>query len=513
MDTDLSLIEMSGEDDSLLQQLPNDDACSVYSSSSFSPLCALKPPKPSPQACTLRLLMGFAVMEDSERSSMPTCKEGVDKENAIWNKPEMPKLSIEPQQMKRKKKGGCYNLRKSLAWDKAFFTEEGVLDSAELSMISGNLNSLAGEKLSFIHEEGRELLSEVPGQRNDLTNLPSCDEKLFKNFPVKATGGSKRTVGCYSPQKHNSLNKTGSITFTAKQRVLSAQGANMSVSEHNDNNIRVQSSLSIRKAVANSGFPGPSTKSSTSKSTLPEAKRNVVIAAKQSSSTQVKVASERPQDQVNRPVHHVPNGDPGDSSEMEVPLPQTSEKVDIQLPTVPIQFAKLSGLRMPSPSIRFFYQQPKSSAWQNLAKKYVHPKNIPQPTSATSRKPCSVKILQDMSTPLGHDQLQQLISNSPSRSSSTAPPALTDLSISSHKKLESDPEFYGVRKTEPRLHNFPTGSNSNNRQTMQNPSDVGKQDIEIVKPCEDNKQLSSHEGNLKLNEDEALLSLDPSDRK
>ena len=41
------------------------------------------------------------------------------------NKPEVPKLSVEPQQMKRKKKGGGYNLRKSLAWDRAFFIEEG----------------------------------------------------------------------------------------------------------------------------------------------------------------------------------------------------------------------------------------------------------------------------------------------------------------------------------------------------------------------------------------------------
>lgn len=66
-------------------------------------------------------------MEDSERPSSSSCKESVDKENVNLNKPEMPKLSIEPQPMKRKKKGGGYNLRKSLAWDKAFFTEEGFI--------------------------------------------------------------------------------------------------------------------------------------------------------------------------------------------------------------------------------------------------------------------------------------------------------------------------------------------------------------------------------------------------
>ncbi|CAA0816852.1 Unknown protein [Striga hermonthica] len=59
------------------------------------------------------------------------------KENININKSESPKLSLEPLQMKRKKKGGGYNLRKSLAWDKAFFTEEGVLDPVELSVISG----------------------------------------------------------------------------------------------------------------------------------------------------------------------------------------------------------------------------------------------------------------------------------------------------------------------------------------------------------------------------------------
>lgn len=52
--------------------------------------------------------------------------ENANKENFNMEKPEALKLSLEPQQMKRKKKGGGYNLRKSLAWDRAFFTEEGI---------------------------------------------------------------------------------------------------------------------------------------------------------------------------------------------------------------------------------------------------------------------------------------------------------------------------------------------------------------------------------------------------
>lgn len=56
-------------------------------------------------------------------------KDSANKENANCIKPEAPKLNVEPQQMKRKKKLGGYNLRKSLAWDRAFFTEQGISNS------------------------------------------------------------------------------------------------------------------------------------------------------------------------------------------------------------------------------------------------------------------------------------------------------------------------------------------------------------------------------------------------
>jgi len=63
---------------------------------------------------------------DSENRSS-SVNNSANKENADWNKPQ--KLNLEPHQMKRKKKGGGYNLRKSLAWNRAFFTEEGIFFS------------------------------------------------------------------------------------------------------------------------------------------------------------------------------------------------------------------------------------------------------------------------------------------------------------------------------------------------------------------------------------------------
>ncbi|KAL2938211.1 Release factor glutamine methyltransferase [Bienertia sinuspersici] len=56
--------------------------------------------------------------------------------------------------MKRSKKAGGYNLRKSLAWDRAFLAEEGVLNDSELSMISG----CDIDRLCAIDEQGSDLL-------------------------------------------------------------------------------------------------------------------------------------------------------------------------------------------------------------------------------------------------------------------------------------------------------------------------------------------------------------------
>lgn len=49
--------------------------------------------------------------------------DSANKENAKWSKPEGVDSS---QKKKRKKKLGGFNLRKSLAWDRAFFTEQGI---------------------------------------------------------------------------------------------------------------------------------------------------------------------------------------------------------------------------------------------------------------------------------------------------------------------------------------------------------------------------------------------------
>lgn len=83
----------------------------------------------TPQLVWIPYLFHLAeAFENAPGLASPSCASNSDscfKENINMNKCETPKLSLEPLQMKRKKKGGGYNLRKSLAWDRAFFTEEG----------------------------------------------------------------------------------------------------------------------------------------------------------------------------------------------------------------------------------------------------------------------------------------------------------------------------------------------------------------------------------------------------
>ncbi|KAH7837452.1 hypothetical protein Vadar_014035 [Vaccinium darrowii] len=156
MELDPSLIEISGEDDSLLQQIPTLD--NYYFS--CSPL-QIPGSSRNPDRARVSPTMGLKDNVNVEQSicSSPVGSTSSNKENVNANKSEVPNLSMEPQQMKRKKRGGAYNLRKSLAWDRAFFTEEGVLDPLELSLLSGSFGNSSREVLPTINEEGRKVSS------------------------------------------------------------------------------------------------------------------------------------------------------------------------------------------------------------------------------------------------------------------------------------------------------------------------------------------------------------------
>ncbi|KAL6967361.1 hypothetical protein U1Q18_033173 [Sarracenia purpurea var. burkii] len=148
----------------------------------------------------------------------PTCSSVVgssNKENINVDKSVAPKLCVEPQQIKRRKRGGTYNLRKSLAWDRAFFTEEGVLNPLELSILSGNFGSCCRETLPTIHEKGRKFYSNSGGT-SDLANLQPHGEKLVKEILVPSSSKRENTssllMNHVSPARDN-LVPTSIVSF------------------------------------------------------------------------------------------------------------------------------------------------------------------------------------------------------------------------------------------------------------------------------------------------------------
>lgn len=195
------------------------------------------------------------VNEKTQKPSSPSCRDSIDKENngSNANKIEEQKLSLQPQQMKRKK-GGGYNLRKSLAWDRAFFTDEGsilfldcsnffhiekkikagfivffpifilvllsgVLNSEELSLISGSANS--NGLLSVIHEDTNSIA--------DSEDLEVIEENLFKVFP-ESPSSKDRTVGGSLLPKRDSSAKDNAAPGSAVSCQISYRMAKFSLS-------------------------------------------------------------------------------------------------------------------------------------------------------------------------------------------------------------------------------------------------------------------------------------------
>ncbi|KAJ8768607.1 hypothetical protein K2173_023511 [Erythroxylum novogranatense] len=442
METDLSLIEISAVDDSLIIPTAGDVSGSV-TGFSCSPLHQIpgsnpsirRPPLPPARFGSVKGVDGAC---KSNRESVD------DKENSNLNKTEVAKLSLEPHKMKRKKKGGGYNLRKSLAWDRAFFTEEGVLDPLELSMLSGNSG---GEVLSVIHE-GRESMCASEDSINESPpDLRPLEDNLFKELPKSASKKGGNVVGTSSPNTGASLAKE-----KAKRKVLSAQDINRSASQcsgrpriqnfevpkvatknskqekvlslkndargvsistsstdrssrlkHNQiaqpvksrKNIGMKGTSINAKNVPNYGKFGPASKMG-SRSNPQQARRNAVNPAKE----------KLPLTKLNKPRGSQANNVSRILLDSGLPAachPQTSHEVDLSVVSTPssqsssycggniqetqIPTAKASGLRMPSPSLGFFHQS--RSATHSLSQRNSTSYNVPNSSILNQRKPRS----------------------------------------------------------------------------------------------------------------------------
>ncbi|KAM6578778.1 hypothetical protein CsatB_030615 [Cannabis sativa] len=487
IDSDLSLLEIAAEDDSLLQQ-----HTSLHSHTTASPFFICSP-----------LQLPISTEEDTARSSFSRDKE---------NKEEGLKLSLEPQQMKRKKKGGAFNLRKSLAWDRAFFTEQGVLDPVELSIISGNVSKFSGETLSSIREEDTSCAGAAS------SNLRAIEENLFTDLPPTTSGKYRKNGGSSFLPKNNSPVRKNGPPLAAKRKVLSAHDVNTSASKRSDcprpvassslkrpanlittktsakdskvsrlpapktnpcasiktsksstlgasNSKRNQTTFPVNiqkpsalkgsssntksKSALNNSKVGPAGKSITTKTSLGQAKRNVASSVKGSTSLQYPLKTEANNDlDVTVRTSLLP-ADLGSNSRTggsrtAISLPKNTyctgyNTQPTQLPTVP----KPSGLRMPSPSIGFFGQS-KLPPMQSPLKMTSPPCNLPESNISNLRKfgasPNPVSELRPPLAPrslLGTVRDGSLARNGKASCSSSGSPVLA----------AANPALYGVVET------------------------------------------------------------------
>ncbi|KAJ7980946.1 copine family protein 2-like isoform X2 [Quillaja saponaria] len=433
MDSDLSLLEIAGEDDSLLLPIQNEGVGEGHGSSSIflcSPLQIpsselsdnpLLPPKVPQTECRARF-------PGSRKPSSSSPKDGVNKDIINVNNSEAPKLSLEPQKMKRKKKGGGYNLRKSLAWDRAFFTEEGVLNPLELSMISGDYNKHNGGMLCAIHEEEQNPVSSNMDITSDPSEFQALEEKLFKQSSASNSLADGKLGACLLPKHDASTNDSVDPPSSAKRKVLAVHDVNRSGSKRTGCPRTVASSSTkasikqpkvskipvpkanthvistpvrsttlgasyskkdqnacpvsnFEKSVGLKGVPKRAKnpladKSITTGISVRQARRNVTNSRSEIKSaatphhllvTKVKAGIEVIPDPLLSSTGH-PSGNMVESRKVAVFPTQNACSSGGNMQKTQFQSAKPSGLRMPSPSMGYF-NQPKASTSNMLLQK------------------------------------------------------------------------------------------------------------------------------------------------
>ncbi|KAM3406632.1 hypothetical protein ACQJBY_000605 [Aegilops geniculata] len=192
----LSLIDVSGEEDDFLLDLASPPqhpdppppraapGAAVVAADSGRPAVG-SPPPPPPAAA------GGQVVDPAEQG---------------------PERAQSPK--KAKPKGGV-NLRKSLAWDKAFFTSEGVLDTEELGIVNSTFCKSQGSRLlpGIAEEMRRSMESTTSSLESESFVLESLETELFDN--VRAS--IQRTLG--KPDKAPVVASASSKTPRAAAKV------------------------------------------------------------------------------------------------------------------------------------------------------------------------------------------------------------------------------------------------------------------------------------------------------
>ncbi|KAL6290781.1 hypothetical protein ACE6H2_008291 [Prunus campanulata] len=158
----------------------------------------------------------------------------------------LPSESLEPE---RTRKPNNYNFRKSLAWDNAFFTSAGVLDSKELSIVNRGFRKCKANQLPEIEEVWRsaESISTITSGCSSLASLEfelfednrSSVQKPTSSLKLKRGGGMQNI---YSSNKPDASSRMRMKAMPASQR--------QSLNVHRPQRILKEASVSSQKQVA-----------------------------------------------------------------------------------------------------------------------------------------------------------------------------------------------------------------------------------------------------------------------
>ncbi|KAG5584438.1 hypothetical protein H5410_044872 [Solanum commersonii] len=193
---EFSLIDFSSENDNL-----------IGNSSSPLPSWGLEEYPSSANQTEARILVFSGAINIQEEMDM------AGKGNHDEQFPQLHE-SKEPEKARRK---GKVNLRKSLAWDSAFFTDAGVLDADELScMIKG------GDKqtLPMIEEDVRQSLDSISTLESDNLTLEHIESELFGDIRASIQKVAIPTSGDLSAKTDNGANSSAKrVDLASKDRM------------------------------------------------------------------------------------------------------------------------------------------------------------------------------------------------------------------------------------------------------------------------------------------------------
>ncbi|XP_040379825.1 mucin-5AC-like [Oryza brachyantha] len=196
----LSLIDVAAEDDLLLD------------------LASPPPPHPPPLHPDLPR-PGFeevVAAEDSRLEPAGDASEEGRVVDPVGATEEAPEQSESPKQ--RKGKAGV-NLRKSLAWDSAFFTSEGVLDTEELAVVNSTFQKAQGSRLPGIAEEMRRSWESTTSTlESESWVLENLETELFDNVraSIQRSHGNPRKSPVTSVTSKPSKSKTNAPRVAAR---------------------------------------------------------------------------------------------------------------------------------------------------------------------------------------------------------------------------------------------------------------------------------------------------------